>query len=159
MCVSLLPSPCRPAGKGVGDVLAHRRLKPRRPEAPARSREEGGCRLRAVPRRAARSGAEGGGDPAGPGRARWAAAAGGGAGRGAEGGGVAAVAGGGPAGWPVPRLPRAPGSLASRGRAFPPPASHCSKFASRWAAGAVGAAELGGPRCAAACLGVVEGLS
>lgn len=146
VCVcGLSPPPRRPARKGVGEVLAHSRLKPRGPAVAACSRGEGGCR---GPRCAAEGGGQRGGGrrwrPRGAGRAglRQPAAA-------AARGGLAAVA-------PslavarldgrFPRLPRAPGSLASQGRAFPPPASHCSKFASGWAAELVAVAELGGPR-------------
>lgn len=146
MC-RLSPPPCRPARKGVGDALAQSRLKPRSPAVAARPRGEGGCR---DPRCAAKGGGEpGGGGPAGPG------ALGCGSGRRGEGRGcLSAVAepslAVGRLDGRFPQLPRAPGSLASQGRAFPPPASHCSKFASRWAAELVAVGETGGGGCGGA---------
>lgn len=145
VCVcGLSPPPRRPARKGVGEVLAHSRLKPRGPAVAACSRGEGGCR---GPRCAAEGGGQRGGGrrwrPRGAGRAglrQPAAAARGGLAAVAPSLAVARLDG------RFPRLPRAPGSLASQGRAFPPPASHCSKFASGWAAELVAVAELGGPR-------------
>lgn len=79
------------------------------------------------------SGGEGGGGPAGPGSAgqRWAAAAGG--------GGLSLGWMAGSAGCPGRRALSHPGLFR-----IPPSASHCSKFARRWAAELVAIAELGG---------------
>lgn len=129
VCVPPVPSPVRPARKGWEISLPPGRLKPRCPAVASWPRAEGGWRH---PRCAAGSGRRGGRRrrrPRGAGQC-WAAAAGG--------GGLSLGWMAGSAGCPGRRALSHPGLFR-----ILPSASHCSKFARRWAAELVAIAELG----------------
>lgn len=119
-----------------GRSAAARPLKTARPSRSCLARQEGGCR---DPRYSAAGAGErsvGRRRPCGAGRAGLRQPAGGGGG-GAVGRAVGCLDG------RFLRLPCAPGSLAAQGRALPSPASHCSKFARRWAAELLAIQRLG----------------